>query len=71
MKKKVFIEGMNCTNCRKYIEEALGNIDEVISFDVDVENKTVIITATNNIKDESIIDAIDSLGFSVISIEGL
>ena len=60
---------MNCTNCKKYIEDALGYIDEIISFDVDVENKTVIITATNNIKDESIIDAIDNLGFSVISIE--
>lgn len=69
MKKKVLIEGMSCSKCVSHVQEALEEIDEIISFNIDLENKTVIIDAINSIRNESIIDAIDDLGYSVVSIE--
>lgn len=51
------------------IEDALGEIDEVISSSIYPEEKTIIITGIKSMKNEAIIDVIDNLGYSVISIE--
>lgn len=69
MKKKILIEGMIHNSSVEHIKEALGNIDLIINILVDFEYKTVVIDYIGKIENSTIVETIDSLGYSVISIE--
>lgn len=69
MKKKIIIEGMSCNHCVNHVKEALSELIGVQSVDVDLAKKTAVLTSENNISDESIKDAIEDVGYDVVSIE--
>ncbi|KMT21560.1 heavy-metal-associated domain-containing protein [Clostridium cylindrosporum] len=69
MKKKIFIEGMTCNKCSMHVKEALEEFDSVMFSEIDLEEKSAIIHASSKIDNESIIDKIYRLGYSVVSIE--
>jgi len=69
MKKKMLIEGMSCEHCVNHVTVALKELKGVTKVDVDLNAKTAIIEASDDVKDEDIKFAIDDAGYEVIEIE--
>lgn len=64
---KILIDGMSCGHCVKHATEALEELKGVSEVKVDLESKTAIIEGTAT--DEEIKEAIEDVGYDVISIE--
>ncbi|HZW68674.1 MAG TPA: copper ion binding protein [Pseudogracilibacillus sp.] len=43
------VNGMTCANCKKAIEEALGNLEGVSSVSVDLEESNVTVNYDENV----------------------
>ncbi|MBM7869152.1 copper ion binding protein [Clostridium pascui] len=71
MKKKILVEGMSCGHCVNHVKEALKELNEVTSVDVNLDDKTAIIEASIEVKDEDIKFAIEDAGYEVVGIEVL
>ena len=69
MKKKVLIEGMKCENCAKHVKEALEDVDGVISAEVNLPGKYLIIETNKEINDEAIKKALNSEKYEVVGKE--
>lgn len=68
MKKKLQIEGMTCAHCVKHVEEALKELDGVISAKADLESKVAIVELNKDITDDTFIEAIDEVGYEVVGV---
>ncbi|MBU3159738.1 heavy-metal-associated domain-containing protein [Clostridium frigoris] len=68
MKKKIYVEGMNCGHCVNHVSEALK---EIGAKDVAVNLESKIATAEigDNITDDFIKAAIEDAGYDVVKIE--
>jgi copper chaperone CopZ len=71
MKKKILVEGMKCDNCAKHVREALTALEGIISADVNLENKSVVIETSSNVSNEDIILTVNNEKHKVVSIEEL
>ncbi|WP_291578575.1 heavy-metal-associated domain-containing protein [Clostridium sp. UBA6640] len=71
MKKKILVEGMKCENCAKHVKEALINIEDVSSVDVNLSDKYVVLDTKIDVSDEVIKHAINTEKYNVIGIETL
>lgn len=71
MKKKILVEGMSCGHCVNHVKEALNELNGVTSVDVNLDTKTAIIAASDEVKDEEIKFAIEDAGYEVVGIEEL
>lgn len=69
MKKKILIEGMSCGHCVKHVKEALEDLGAA-DVEVSLENNEAV-AEVNNSSDESIISAIEDVGYDVVRIENL
>jgi len=69
MKKKMLIDGMSCEHCVNHVTVALKELKGVTKVDVDLNAKTAIIEASDDVKDEDIKFAVDDAGYEVIGIE--
>jgi copper ion binding protein len=69
MKKKLLIEGMSCNHCVSHVEEALKEVDGVISVVVSLEEKNAVIEITQDIQEEQLREALDEAGYDLIRIE--
>lgn len=69
MKKIIKINGMSCNHCKMSIEQALKNIEGIENVEVNLEDKQAIIETSKEIKNETIIDVIDEIGFEVENIK--
>lgn len=69
MKKKILVEGMKCQNCIKHVKEALGSVDGVISADVNLSDKYVIIGTNKEVSDGAIKTAVNNEKYNVVGIE--
>lgn len=69
MRKRILIEGMKFNKCATHVQEGLEEIDEIISVNLDLQNKTATIDGTSSLRNEFIIDRLDVLGYTVVSIE--
>lgn len=69
VKKVIIVNGMHCEHCQKRVEDALSNLREIKSVEVNLENKKVIIVLKKEIEDEKIRQTIENLGYSVESID--
>lgn len=65
---KVSIKGMTCGGCKKRVEKALSNLEGVKTFNVDLEKNEAEIDG--EVSKEKVKEAIEDLGFDVVSIEG-
>ena len=68
MKKTIKIQGMHCENCKRRVENALkafGNTE----VSVDLKNGEAIIISSSMPDNGAIKNAVEELGFDVISIE--
>ncbi len=69
MLKKISIEGMSCNKCVAHVKEALEELKDAKSIDVNLEGKYANVDTTSN--DEEIREKIDDAGYDVISIDNL
>lgn len=69
MKKKILVEGMKCENCAKHVKEALINIEDINSVDVNLSDKYVVLDAKADVSDEVIKHVINTEKYNVIGIE--
>ncbi len=60
------VDGMHCQKCVARITEALKNIDDVKKVNIDLNTKKVSVISKNEIPKETLIIAIEKLGFKVI-----
>ncbi len=58
------IQGMNCNHCKTNVENAIKKIQGVSDVNVDLLSGQVVITGSSNV--ETVIDAVESIGFSVV-----
>ena len=69
MIKKILIEGMRCNKCVAHVKEALEELKDAKSIEVNLEGKYAIVDTTSD--DEEIREVIDDAGYDVISIDNL
>jgi copper chaperone CopZ len=66
--KKVYIEGMTCSHCKRKIENCFHNEDGFL-MEISLNNNVGILRMKDDVNDEKIIYKIESLGYKVKSIE--
>lgn len=69
MKKKLIIEGMSCGHCAAHVEEALKEVDGIISVLVKLKEKNALIELTHDIDDEKLREVIGEAGYELVGIE--
>ena len=67
MEKEILIEGMHCEHCSKAVTEALEKVNGVRRVSVDLKKKIAVVDV-ENVKDEILAEAIDSIGFEATNI---
>jgi len=65
MKVELKIEGMKCEGCVNRISNALSRIKGIISYEVSLENKNVVMEIKKEKTKEEAINKIEALGFTV------
>ena len=68
MKKKIILEGMSCNHCVNHVTEALKEIGAT-DVEVILDKKLATAEVREDITDEVIKEAIEEVGYEVISIE--
>lgn len=67
MRKIISIDGMHCEHCSAAVAEALQALPGVQNVQVSLPDKQAVLEAGSN-SDESLRNAIENIGFDVISI---
>ncbi len=67
MRKIISIDGMHCEHCSAAVAEALQALPGVQNIQVSLPDKQAVLEAGSN-SDESLRNAIEDIGFDVISI---
>ncbi len=67
MKKVIEINGMHCPKCKARVENALNAV-EGVSAKVDLAKRIAVVTLKSEVSDDTLKNAISSLGFEVVSI---
>lgn len=67
MRKIISIDGMHCEHCSTAVAEALQALPGVQNIQVSLPDKQAVLEAGSN-SDESLRNAIEDIGFDVISI---
>lgn len=68
MKKRMRIEGMQCSHCQGAVKTALEKLPGVVA-EVDLEQKQAHITMTSAVSETQLQEAVEEAGFEVVSIE--
>ena len=68
MTKTVKINGMMCGGCVRRVENALGAIDGV-KVSVSLEKGEAVVDSATDIDDAVLKEAVEALGFDVVSIK--
>ena len=66
-RKTVKISGMHCDHCVRSVTEAINKIDGA-SAKVSLKNETAVVSYDRPVTDESIRQAVEEAGFTVVSI---
>lgn len=69
MRKKLMIEGMSCGHCVKHVEEALLELDGVISAKADLEGKCAFVENDREITDDIFKKAIEEAGYELVEVK--
>ena len=67
--KKMIVEGMTCGHCKMRVEKALMALECVNEASVDLETGVVVIEETEIFEKQKIIDAVESAGYEVVSLD--
>jgi len=69
MKKRMIIEGMSCGHCVNHVKNALEEIEGIKDIVVDLDSKTAIFQASDDVKDSDLKYAVEEAGYDVINVE--
>lgn len=69
MKKILTINGMCCMNCVRQVHDALLELPEVNSVDIDIKTDTVFLDMNRNIDNDKIKNIVDNTGYELTDIE--
>ena len=69
MKKVMKIEGMMCMHCEARVKKTLEAIDGVEAAEVSHEKGTAVITLSENVADEILVNAVAAQDYTVLGIE--
>lgn len=69
MIKVINIEGMMCGHCVGHVNDALTKVKGVASCEVSLENKNAIVSLNKNVTDKTLKNAVEKVGYKVVSIE--
>ena len=61
---KIHIEGMKCEGCVNRVKNVVGNLKDVSTYDVSLENKELVATVKKEKVIPEILSKIDALGFT-------
>ena len=67
MKKKIFINGMQCEHCVGHIKDALSSLEGVIAVEVNLSGKYALVDT--DISNEKLTEVIEDEGYDVVKIE--
>lgn len=67
MKKVMVVEGMACGHCKANVEKALMGVDGVSEAVVDLEKKEALVTVTQEVSDETLMNTVTEAGYTVVS----
>ena len=68
MEKTIQIEGMHCKNCATSVTKALEAVAGVSAAVIDLTAKTAAVTLTAPVENAALREAIEDIGFDVMSI---
>lgn len=71
MTKKLSIEGMTCGHCVKHVEEALNELDGVISAKANLAEKNALVDLSQDINESVFKDAMKEYGYELVGIQNL
>jgi Cu+-exporting ATPase len=57
------VEGMMCNKCREHVENALKGVKGVKSIEISLEDKRVVVTASDKVTEQSLKDAVIKAGY--------
>jgi Cu2+-exporting ATPase len=69
MTKTMKIEGMMCMHCEARVKKTLEAIDGVETAEVSHEKGTAVITLSENVADEILVNAVAAQDYTVLGIE--
>lgn len=69
MKKVVTVDGMMCMHCVAHVKDALSKVDGVSDVVVSLDEKTATLNCTENLTDQTLIDAVTNAGYTVVSVK--
>lgn len=61
---KIHIEGMKCEGCVNRVKNVVGNLKDVSTYDVSLENKELVATVKKDKVIPEILSKINALGFT-------
>ncbi|HBJ1652200.1 UNVERIFIED_ORG: heavy metal transport/detoxification protein [Clostridium botulinum] len=67
MKKTIIIEGMSCNNCVGHVKEALEELGNVTSVEVNLQEKCATVETSES--NEILKEAIEDAGYDVVEIK--
>lgn len=69
MKKILTIQGMSCMNCVKQVHDALMELPEVNSVNIDIRTDTVFLDVKGNVDNDKIKNVVEDTGYEVTDIQ--
>jgi copper chaperone CopZ len=69
MNYKIQLQGLHCESCKKITEKRIGNINGVISIEVDLQNQTGNIVSTNTISKNDIENVLKDTDYKILAIQ--
>ena len=64
---RFLVPGMTCGHCTKAVTDEVGKITGVTGVDIDLDSKTVVVTATDAISWDALVAAVDEAGFEAVA----
>ncbi len=71
MKKKLYIEGMSCQHCVMHVTNALKELEDVESVEVNLEGKYAIAELAKDLDEAVFKDALDDAGYDLVKVEDI
>lgn len=71
MKRELSIEGMMCQNCVRHVMNALNGLSGVEDVSVSLEEKKAVVTASDNVTEEMLVNAVTEEGYKVTGVKSV
>ncbi|MDO4632621.1 MAG: cation transporter [Eubacteriales bacterium] len=69
MEKTMKVEGMKCVHCEARVKKALEAVEGVSAAIVNKDNGSAVVTASEEVTNETLTAAVTEAGYKVLSVE--